>query len=140
MLFVKRGFGINCGADPQVRSQVRAGPPGPAPGSYRTRICNCWERPARGPAADQGVRPTIYADGRLWEKLVALRTNAWATRLDTQCLVDDVAYALMRAASRLLFSTLGLRSQLPMLVTNPGCPTVAFIRLNPQTGNKHSHR
>jgi hypothetical protein len=25
------------------------------------------EEPARGPAADEGVRPTIDADGRNWE-------------------------------------------------------------------------
>src|SRR5260221_9192390 len=30
------------------------------------------EEPARGPAADQGVRPTTYASVRSWEKLVAL--------------------------------------------------------------------
>jgi hypothetical protein len=30
------------------------------------------EEPARGPAADEGVRPTIDADGRNWENYVAL--------------------------------------------------------------------
>src|SRR5260221_11641403 len=30
------------------------------------------EEPARGPALDQGVRPTTYASVRSWEKLVAL--------------------------------------------------------------------
>src|ERR1017187_805517 len=29
-------------------------------------------RPAGGPAADEGVRPTNYADARLWENLVPL--------------------------------------------------------------------
>src|SRR3989442_11346162 len=78
MLFVKTWIRHKWwGGPPGPRIQVRAGPPGPARGSYRTRICNCEERPARGPAADQGVRPTIYADGRLWEKLVALGAYAW---------------------------------------------------------------
>ena len=40
------------GADPLVR----AGSPGPA-----ARVSPACEWPARGPAADQGVRPTIYA-------------------------------------------------------------------------------
>jgi hypothetical protein len=30
------------------------------------------KEPARGPAADEGVRPTIDADGRNWENYVAL--------------------------------------------------------------------
>src|ERR1035438_4796963 len=51
-----RGIG---GADPLVR----AGPPGPALGGPNRRLlASIW--PARGPAADGGVRPTIYADGQ----------------------------------------------------------------------------
>src|SRR6266702_503439 len=34
------------------------------------------ERPARGPAADQGVRPTIYAGVRRWEKLSDIRLKS----------------------------------------------------------------
>src|ERR1017187_5404600 len=47
------------GADPLVR----AGPPGPALGCQNQLLgASVW--PARGPAADGGVRPTIYADAR----------------------------------------------------------------------------
>jgi hypothetical protein len=35
------------------------------------------EEPARGPAADEGVRPTIDADGRNWENYVALVCIGW---------------------------------------------------------------
>src|SRR5258708_5348129 len=42
----------NCGVDPPVR----AGPPGPALRNRISLIQTGW--PARGPAADQGVRPT----------------------------------------------------------------------------------
>src|SRR5271169_5122295 len=44
---------INCGADPLVR----AGPPGPAL-PQRNQLDLSASKPARGPAADQGVRPT----------------------------------------------------------------------------------
>src|ERR1035437_4689448 len=51
-----RGIG---GADPQVR----AGPPGPSLRSQnRLLAAGVW--PARGPVADRGVRPTIYARAR----------------------------------------------------------------------------
>jgi hypothetical protein len=58
------GSCMNCGADPPVR----AGPPGPA-------LCQghqshpATNRPTGASAADQGVRPTIYADVRLLGKL-----------------------------------------------------------------------
>src|SRR5439155_2536876 len=57
------------------------GPPGPR-GSPRTRrspeeSISCRPSgPARGPAADQGVRPTTSADVQFREKLAALRTSA----------------------------------------------------------------
>ena len=57
----------NGGADPLVR----AGRPRPALLSKNQALPEPG-RPARGPAADEGVRPTIYADARLWEKLAAL--------------------------------------------------------------------
>ena len=49
------------GADPLVR----AGPPDPL--FVWNQLPAERERPARGPAADQGVRPTIYAGVRRWE-------------------------------------------------------------------------
>jgi hypothetical protein len=52
-------FRVDGAADPLVR----AGPPGPAPGCQNQLLgAGVW--PARGPAADGGVRPTIYADSR----------------------------------------------------------------------------
>jgi len=66
--FGKLGFGINGGADPLVR----AGRPRPALSS-RNQVLATIEEPARGPAADQGVRPTKYAGVRSWENDVALR-------------------------------------------------------------------
>jgi hypothetical protein len=36
------------------------------------QVLTTIEEPARGPAADEGVRPTIDADGRNWENYVAL--------------------------------------------------------------------
>src|ERR1700680_1640746 len=50
---------------------VRAGPPGPA---LRTEI-NLIQagRPARGPAADRGVRPTIFADRPAMGKTSGIR-------------------------------------------------------------------
>src|ERR1035438_10540191 len=41
----------------------RAGPPGPALRS-RNQFLSASNWPARGPAADGGVRPTIYADAQ----------------------------------------------------------------------------
>jgi hypothetical protein len=59
--------GGNGGADPLVR----AGPPGPALLS-KNQVIAPLDKPARGPAADQGVRPTICPGARRWEKYVAL--------------------------------------------------------------------
>ena len=67
LLFPNKGFGVDCGADPLVR----AGRPRPALLSKNQALPEPG-RPARGLAADEGVRPTIYADARLWEKLAAL--------------------------------------------------------------------
>ena len=53
---------IDGGADPLVRT----GRPRPALSSKNQAIAMI-EEPARGPAADEGVRPTIDADGRNWE-------------------------------------------------------------------------
>jgi hypothetical protein len=39
------------------------------------QVLTTIEEPARGPAADEGVRPTIDADGRNWENYVALATE-----------------------------------------------------------------
>jgi hypothetical protein len=50
---------------------VRAGPPGPALRA-KDQVLTQPEKPARGPAADEGVRPTIYAGARLQENYVAL--------------------------------------------------------------------
>jgi hypothetical protein len=36
------------------------------------QVLTTIEEPARGPAADEGVRPTIDADGRNWENYVVL--------------------------------------------------------------------
>ena len=47
------------------------------------------------------------------KSLDAARKSAYATRLLTECFADDVAHALVRAASR-LFSTQGRPSRLPM--------------------------
>jgi hypothetical protein len=49
----KVGFCVNCGADPLVR----AGRPRPALAS-KNQAPAIIEEPARGPAADEGVRPT----------------------------------------------------------------------------------
>src|ERR1039457_1247961 len=57
----------NGGADPLVR----AGRPRPALLSKNQALPEAG-RPARGPAADEGVRPTTYAGARLWENLAAL--------------------------------------------------------------------
>jgi hypothetical protein len=46
------------------------------------QVLTTIEEPARGPAADEGVRPTIDADGRNWENYVALGTIACPTKGD----------------------------------------------------------
>jgi hypothetical protein len=44
------------------------------------QVLTTIEEPARGPAADEGVRPTIDVDGRNWENYVALGTIACPTK------------------------------------------------------------
>src|SRR5260221_11124685 len=73
------------------------GPPGPGGTPFvpllpRESGPSRDEEPARGPAADQGVRPTTYASVRSWEKLVALgdsparpRSSPNEGRRITQC-------------------------------------------------------
>jgi hypothetical protein len=56
-----------CGADPLVR----AGRPRPAFLSKHRALATI-DKPARGPAADEGVRPTIYTGARYRENEVAL--------------------------------------------------------------------
>jgi hypothetical protein len=65
--FREVGLSTSGGADPLVR----AGRPRPAlaldeSGAYHDQGAG------QGPAADEGVRPTIDADGRNWENYVAL--------------------------------------------------------------------
>src|ERR1035441_8539531 len=62
LVFAKLGIRHNWGADPLVR----AGRPRPALLSKNQALVTI-DKPARGPAADEGVRPTIYAGGRNWE-------------------------------------------------------------------------
>ena len=59
------------GADPLVC----AGRPRPAL-CLKNQALATVGRPTRGSAADQGVRPTIYADARKWENYAALGTIA----------------------------------------------------------------
>src|SRR5262249_55901271 len=49
-------------------------------------------RPARGPAADEGVRPTTFAGVRLWENYAAFGFPACAT--------EDYLSALLSVAAR----------------------------------------
>jgi len=55
-----------------------AGPPGPAPLS-KNQVIATPEKPAGGPAADQGVRPTPCPGIRKWQKYVALGGSACPT-------------------------------------------------------------
>ena len=48
------------------------------------QVLTTIEEPARGPAADEGVRPTIDADGRNWENYVALATVRTLTEIATR--------------------------------------------------------
>jgi hypothetical protein len=63
LVFGKLGSAQLGGADPLVR----AGRPRPALFS-KNRAIVAIEELARGPAADEGVRPTIDADGRNWAR------------------------------------------------------------------------
>jgi hypothetical protein len=58
LVFAKSGIRHNWRADPLVR----AGRPRPALLSKNQALATV-DNPARGPAADEGVRPTIYAGG-----------------------------------------------------------------------------
>ena len=62
LVFAKLGIRHNWRADPLVR----AGRPRPALLSKNQALATI-DKPARGPGADAGVRPTIYAGGRNWE-------------------------------------------------------------------------
>src|ERR1035437_263604 len=62
----------------RIRQEGWGGPPGPR-GSPWTRsslsknqVIATLDKPARGPAADRGVRPTICPGARFWKKYVAL--------------------------------------------------------------------
>src|ERR1035441_1272057 len=59
-------LGIIGGADSLVGALWATGSPGPALHS-KNEVPVGPGRPARGPAADQGVRPTIWAGTRNWE-------------------------------------------------------------------------
>jgi len=50
-------FCVNCGADPLGGALRAAGRPRPAPSS-KNQAPAIIKEPARGPAADEGVRPT----------------------------------------------------------------------------------
>ena len=50
-------FCVNCGADPLGGALRATGRPRPAPSS-KNQAPAITEEPARGPAADEGVRPT----------------------------------------------------------------------------------
>jgi hypothetical protein len=62
------GFCINCGADPLVR----AGRSRPACSVEESSTSETGRVGQGGPVADEGVRPTTYADARLWEILAVL--------------------------------------------------------------------
>jgi hypothetical protein len=59
-------FGGNGGADSLVRASATD------PLLPKNQVIAALEKPARGPAADQGVRPTICPGAREREKYVAL--------------------------------------------------------------------
>ena len=63
------GFCINGGADPLG---PRGTPSSRLPGRTIEYFQNLG-RPARGPAADEGVRPTAYADARLLGNTCGIR-------------------------------------------------------------------
>src|SRR6266404_5619655 len=64
----------NCGADPQADPTVRGRPPGRP--SRLDEIDPVAKSGSRGTRADQGVRPTIFAEFSQLEKRAALRLAA----------------------------------------------------------------
>ena len=74
---------LNCGARTRAQCRKLWGRPPGLRGSPWTRCLvpgitprGYPKRSARGPTADEGVRPTIYAAVLRWEKYAALRTRA----------------------------------------------------------------